>query len=270
MRYLTTATPPRAIVTDYGLPIGQARPVFVDREIETGQQAGLRLGRDILTEVKAGHDAIVLRNMFKLADTPDAADREWWTGCCGALVNALMDEIADIAAIAIDHARYPGGATPEEKAWQDSLLVRPLKDLAIRLGVPLRIGMYGHHERSPTVWASADAYGWNDVYARDVLAWAIMPGQHRRQAPPATAAEFAGVLEALRLRRVDTVCVWSDDRRDEFGRSRTKPQDWHALLTAVAIVEGRALDVMPWSPPSWLPPVGGKDESVSGIFGGAE
>jgi len=272
MRYLTTTQPPAAITSDYGLQIEHAPPIFVLENAETPEAAGLKLADDIGRAVRAGASAVTLRNVMREGDAwggeiwDDNGGYLWWQRCLTTAwesLSRMTDTLDALDAVAIDHARYTDWTSPDEKQWQREFAVVPLEQLEIR------VGMYGHHDHSPTVWTDAAAYRnmrFDGLDRPDTIPWLIMPGQWRQNGGPVSTAEFVGVIDMLDRYGFDCVCVWSDPRKDAMGNPKTRPQDWHAFLTAATLMSGRVVDVRKYQPPSWLPTI--DEPSPAGVFGG--
>lgn len=244
MRFLTTTRPPAGIL-DHDLGIEWAPPVFFRRDPGDAEEAGAAVAAQILDAIRQGARSVTLRDWANETVHP-AADRDWWDQAVATIAKILSD--TEPIAVAVDHARYQGRRAPDEIAWQRSCLA-PLAVWADRWGV------YGHHGDTPTVWTSAADYAWLPHYDVEDIAWLLMPGQHRPSGSPPTVLEFAGVVDEITRTDIDTVCVWSDPGLDQFGRWKTRPDHWHALLVVAALVRGRRLDVPKIDPPSWLPPV---------------
>lgn len=280
MKYLTTTEPPAAIRDDYGLRIDWAPPVFCEANDDPAKagQATAAAARD---RIRQGHPAITLRDVFNDRVRPVKDNTDWWETFCEAFTRWLSIDADQIEAVCIDHARFGGARRqPEWMDWMRVHLTLPLLNLSERV----RVGMFGMPYDSPTVWtrpadyadAVTDKYGARprpDDYDERAIAWTIMPGQHR-DGPPPTAAEFTAILDMLQSQGIDTVCVWSDPRKDAMGRPKTSPADWHDFLTAAAIVAGRRVTVPTWEPPAWLPAVAADHRRdhprASGIFAGGE
>ena len=247
MRFLTTTRPPEGILA-HDLGIEWAPPVFFRRDEPDPETAAGRVVAQILDAMSDGHRAITLRDWCNDAVMPVTENRDWWTHATEALAKQLGGLDRAPECIAVDHARYPSRRTPDEQRW----LIAQID--ALRNATD-RLGLYGIHGVEPTVWTAADRYAWldDDAYSIESIPWTIMPGQHRNQDGPPTVLEFAGVVHALEARGFDTCVVWSDPGVDAFGRWKTRPDHWHALLTVAALLRGRRVEVPAWEPPSWLP-----------------
>lgn len=271
MRYWTTTKPPAGMAERYGLRISHAPPVAVPAagadpaDLASARNAAWETMRRILAKIEGGSTGVVLRHVCSgRTDFPQVlgGGRSWWAEWAKHLATELV-QLADheLQAIGIDHATYPGRRMAEEVAWQREEIVQPILKATHEQGT--RVGMYGHPKHSPTAWhwpwALAERveqlYGPQQLpfeWDERALAWCIMPGQYRNHGGPPTTAEFISVLEWLRASGCRDVLVWSDPRDDDNGRPKTRPQDWHALLVAAAIMEGRRVTVHEYDPPAWL------------------
>jgi len=273
MRYLLTTAPPPAIASDYGLNVEHAVPVFVPGDEGNGNAAGVATATQLARACRAGASSVVLRNVMRNGDAwggnihEDSDARMWWEAWASSFIkmaSTITDIVDRIECVAIDHARYPTRREREEIDWLYHTIAAPLEK-----ALDVRVGMYGLGSTSPTVWKDAPTFAcmYRDVeWDPRMIPWTIMPGQWRPNGGTVTVTEFIGVLDYLKDEGFDTVCVWSDPRKDAMGNPKTKPQDWHAFLTAAVLMSGRVVDVRKYEPPSWLPPI--DEPSPAGVFGG--
>ena len=261
MRFLTTTRPPEGILA-HDLGIEWSPPAFFRRDPGTPEEAAGIVIAQILDAIRQGARSVTLRDWANDTVLPVAANREWWVQATEQLAKQLSGLDTRLDAIVVDHARYPGRRSDEEQQWQADCLA----DL---ISITDRFGAYGVPQYGPTIWTNAAEFGWRGaaIYSVHDVPWLIMPGQHRNSAPPPTVLEFAGVVDHVIRLGMDTCVVWSDPGIDQFGRWKTRPDDWHALLTVAALVRGRRVEVPQWEPPAWLPPVAAPAKQPSGGAG---
>lgn len=255
MRYWTCAKPPAAIGEAYGISVEHLGEVTVPWDIGNATESAVETAnRCRRLVIEQSYEGFWLKNVMNDAIVPVKDNRDWWVAWGQTFARVVATMGLPVRMWAVDHARYPGRRN--EQDWILESIVRPLREACEPVGGV--VGMFGlSMVDAPTMWTTPkalvdDAGHWPLAVERGAP-WLMMPGQYRNALPRPTTPEFLSNVFHMRDLGYTELIVWSDPRDDAFGRPKTKPQDWHGLLTAAALMEGRAVDVREWSPPSWLP-----------------